>query len=508
MELLDNLALGLSVAFTLENLMYCAMGVTIGMFIGVIPGIGHLAAISMLLPLTFYVPATTALVMLAGIYYGAQYGGSTASILLNLPGTPASAVVCLDGYPMAKSGRAGVALLMTTLASFVGSFITVIVLAAFAPPLATFAVSFNSADYFSMMLLGLVAAAILVQGAAVKGAAAVLIGLILGMVGTDVSTGIQRYAFGLPFLYDGLNIVAIAMGIFGVSEVIANVGKVKGAADTRKITLRSLIPTRKDLRESVMPMLRGTGIGTGVGILPGTGTAIASFLAYAVEKKVSRTPSKFGKGAIEGVTAPESANNAAAQSAFIPTLTLGIPGDAVMALMLGALLIHGITPGPNVITDNPGLFWGLVVSFLIGNVLLLILNIPLVGVWVRLLKVPYPLLYPSIILFIAIGVYSINYSHMDIMLVAFFGVIGCLLLLLGFEPAPLLLGYILGPMIEENFRRALILSRGDMMVFLERPVSATFIALSSLLLLWSAYSMIKERKEQGRAREGGLHGEG
>tara|TARA_R110002020_G_scaffold73872_3_gene189427 strand:- start:2316 stop:3821 length:1506 start_codon:yes stop_codon:yes gene_type:complete len=496
MELFDNLVLGISVAFTLENIIYCALGVTIGMFIGVIPGVGHLAAISMLLPLTFYVPATTALVMLAGIYYGAQYGGSTAAILLNLPGTPSSAVVCLDGYPMAKEGRAGVALLMTTVASFVGSFITVIVLAAFAPPLANFAVAFNSADYFSMMLLGLVAAAILVQGSPVKGIAAVLLGLIFGMVGTDVSTGIQRYTFGLTFLYDGINIVAIAMGIFGVTEVIANVGKVNNSVSSKKITFRSLLPTRKDVKESIFPMLRGTGIGTGVGILPGTGTSIASFLAYAVEKKISKTPSKFGKGAIEGITAPESANNASAQSAFIPTLTLGIPGDAVMALMLGALLIHGITPGPNVISDNPDLFWGLVVSFLIGNVLLLILNIPLVGLWVRLLKVPYPLLYPSIILFIAIGVYSINYSSMDIMMVAFFGIVGVILLLLGFEPAPLLLGYILGPMIEENFRRTMLLNRGDMMVFLERPVSAAFIAMTVLLLIWTAYSMFKSAKNK------------
>ncbi len=494
MEILNNLALGISVAFTLENLMYCALGVTVGMFIGVIPGVGHLAAISMLLPLTYYVPATTALVMLAGIYYGAQYGGSTAAILLNLPGTPSSSVVCLDGYPMAKQGRAGVALFMTTIASFVGSFITVIVLAAFAPPLANFAVAFNSADYFAMMLLGLVAAAILVQGSPAKGLAAVVFGLILGVVGTDVSTGIQRYTFGLTFLYDGLNIVAIAMGIFGVTEVIANVGKVVQVKNDKKITFRSLLPTRRDMKESIFPMLRGTGIGTGIGILPGTGTSIGSFIAYALEKRISKNPEKFGKGAIEGITAPESANNAAAQSAFIPTLTLGIPGDAVMALMLGALLIHGITPGPNVISDSPDLFWGLVISFLIGNVLLLILNIPMVGLWVRLLKIPYPILYPAIILFIVIGVYSINYSDMDIMLVALFGVFGCVFLLLGFEPAPLLLGFILGPMMEENFRRAMLLSRGDLMVFLERPVSATFFALIAAFICWSIYSAVKKKK--------------
>ena len=494
MEIINNLALGISVAFTLENLMYCALGVTIGMFIGVIPGVGHLAAISMLLPLTYYVPATTALVMLAGIYYGAQYGGSTAAILLNLPGTPSSSVICLDGYPMSKNGRAGVALFMTTIASFVGSFITVIVLAAFAPPLANFAVAFNSADYFAMMLLGLVAAAILVQGSPAKGLAAVVFGLILGMVGTDVSTGIQRYTFGLTFLYDGINIVAIAMGIFGVTEVIANVGKVVQVKSDQKITFRSLLPTKRDIKESIFPMLRGTGIGTGIGILPGTGTSIASFIAYALEKRISKNPSKFGKGAIEGITAPESANNAAAQSAFIPTLTLGIPGDAVMALMLGALLIHGITPGPNVISDNPDLFWGLVVSFLIGNLLLLILNIPMVGLWVRLLKIPYPILYPAIILFIVIGVYSINYANMDIMMVALFGVIGCILLVLGFEPAPLLLGYILGPMMEENFRRAMLISRGDLMVFLERPVSATFFALIALFVCWSIYSAVKQKR--------------
>ena len=494
MEIINNLALGISVAFTLENLMYCALGVTIGMFIGVIPGVGHLAAISMLLPLTYYVPATTALVMLAGIYYGAQYGGSTAAILLNLPGTPSSSVICLDGYPMSKNGRAGVALFMTTIASFVGSFITVIVLAAFAPPLANFAVAFNSADYFAMMLLGLVAAAILVQGSPAKGLAAVVFGLILGMVGTDVSTGIQRYTFGLTFLYDGINIVAIAMGIFGVTEVIANVGKVAQIKSDQKITFRSLLPTKRDIKESIFPMLRGTGIGTGIGILPGTGTSIASFIAYALEKRISKNPSKFGKGAIEGITAPESANNAAAQSAFIPTLTLGIPGDAVMALMLGALLIHGITPGPNVISDNPDLFWGLVVSFLIGNLLLLILNIPMVGLWVRLLKIPYPILYPAIILFIVIGVYSINYANMDIMMVALFGVIGCILLVLGFEPAPLLLGYILGPMMEENFRRAMLISRGDLMVFLERPVSATFFALIALFVCWSIYSAVKQKR--------------
>lgn len=488
MDILANLAMGFDVALSWQNLMYCLLGVSIGMLIGVLPGIGHMAAISMLLPLTFYVPPTTALVLLAGIYYGAQYGGSTASILLNLPGTPSAAVVCLDGYPMAKAGRAGVALFMTAIASFFGSIFAIVLLVAFAPPLAGFALNFGAAEYFSIMVMGLVAASILAQGSALKGIVSVMIGLVLGLVGTDVTSGVQRFSFNITYVYDGISIVALAMGIFGITEVISNVGKVDTTSlKNKKITYRSLLPTRQDVKESVMPMCRGSAIGSAVGILPGAGVTIASFMAYALEKRASKHPEKFGQGAIEGITAPESANNAAAQSAFIPTLTLGIPGDAVMALMLGALMIHGIAPGPTIISETPEIFWGLVASFLVGNIMLLVLNIPLVGLWVSILKIPYTILYPSIILLIAIGVYSINYSYFDIMLVALFGASGYALYLLKFEPAPMLLGFILGPLIEENFRRTLLISRGDIMFFLERPLSAVFLGITLLLIASTIY---------------------
>lgn len=499
MDILTNLAMGFDVALSWQNLMYCLLGVSIGMLIGVLPGVGHMAAISMLLPLTFYVPPTTALVLLAGIYYGAQYGGSTASILLNLPGTPSAAVVCLDGYPMAKAGRAGVALLMTAIASFFGSIFAILLMVSFAPPLANFALNFGAPEYFSIMVLGLVAASILARGSALKGIVSVLIGLVLGLVGTDVTSGVQRFSFNITYVYDGISIVALAMGIFGITEVISNVGKVdtKGLKD-QKITYRSLLPTRQDVKDSLMPMFRGSALGSVVGILPGTGVSIASFMAYALEKRVSKHPEKFGQGAIEGITAPESANNASAQAAFIPTLTLGIPGDAVMALMLGALMIHGIAPGPTIISETPEIFWGLVASFLVGNIMLLILNIPLVGLWVSILKIPYTILYPSIILLIAIGVYSINYSYFDIMLVAMFGVAGYALYLLKFEPAPMLLGFILGPLIEENFRRTLLISRGDIMFFLERPLSAIFLGITLLLIASTIY---KGSSAPGRIRE-------
>lgn len=494
MDIISSLVMGFEVAFTWQNIMYCLIGVSLGMLIGVLPGVGHLAAISMLLPLTFYVPPTTALVLLAGIYYGAQYGGSTASILLNLPGTPSSAVVCLDGYPMAKAGKAGIALFMTAIASFFGSVFAIILLISFAPPLAQVAMNFGAAEYFSMMVLGLIAASILVQGSALKGIASVLIGLVLGLVGTDVTSGLQRFSFNITYVYDGISIVALAMGIFGITEVISNVGKVDSTSlKSHKISYRSLFPSRQDVKESIMPMFRGSALGSAVGILPGTGVSIASFMAYAIEKRISRKPGKFGKGAVEGITAPESANNAAAQSAFIPTLTLGIPGDAVMALMLGALLIHGIAPGPTILTETPEIFWGLVVSFLIGNLILLVLNIPLIGVWVSILKIPYTILYPSILLFIVLGVYSINFSYFDVMLVAGFGVFGYVLYLLKFEPAPLLLGFILGPLIEENFRRTLLISRGDLMFFLERPISAVFLAIALLLVVTTIYKSWKSK---------------
>jgi TctA family transporter len=500
MELLSNLALGFGEAFAPLNLLYCFIGVFLGTFIGVLPGIGALATISMLLPLTFHVPPTAALVMLAGIYYGAQYGGSTASILLNLPGTPSAAVACLDGYPMAKQGRAGVALLMTTVASFVGGSLGIIILTLFSPALVGVALSFGPADYFAMMLLGLVAASTLASGSPLKGIAMVLVGIALGLVGTDVQTGQQRFTFGIPELSDGLGLVALAMGLFGVAEVIASINRMSEATGPKeKITFRSMIPRAEDMKRSTLPMLRGTGIGSIFGALPGAGATIASFMSYAVEKKVSRDPGRFGKGAIEGVTAPESANNAAAQTAFIPTLTLGIPGDAVMALMLGAMIIQGIQPGPRLMTESPELFWGLVASFWIGNVMLVILNLPLIGIWVKMLSIPYRILYPAILLFICVGVFSVNNNSFDVLLALIFGVFGYALMLLRFEPAPLILGFILGPLMEEHLRRAMLLSRGDMGVFLERPISASFLALTAALLLWATYGMLRHRRPAAAA---------
>lgn len=486
MELLANLELGLATAITAQNLMYCFLGVSLGMLIGVLPGIGHFAAISILMPLTYHVPPTAALVMLAGIYYGAQYGGSICSILLNLPGTASSAVICLDGYPMAQQGRAGVAIFLTTIASFVGSVIAIIVLIAVAPPLARVALSFTSVEYFGMLLLGLVAAGTLVNGGILIGSASVIIGLILGLVGTDVNSGVMRFTFGIPQLFDGVSLIALAMALFGIIEVINNVNRGGRSHQVHSVSYRSLLPTRTDLREMVKPTLRGTAVGTGVGILPGTGGgAMAAFMAYAVEKRIARNPEKFGTGMIAGITAPEGANNAAAQSAFIPTLTLGIPGDAVMALMLGALLIHGVMPGPRVVTDNPELFWGLAVSFLIGNLMLLILNIPLIGIWVKILKIPYSLLFPAVVLLVCVGVYSVNYSYIDVLTVALFALVGYLLIVaMGFEPAPLLLGFIIAPLLEENFRRAMMIHRGDLSVFVTRPLSSVLIGLSVALVVF------------------------
>jgi TctA family transporter len=494
MELLGNMAAGFDTAFSPMNLAYCFLGVFLGTFIGVLPGIGALATISMLLPLTFHVPATTAIIMLAGIYYGAQYGGSTASILLNLPGTPSAAVACLDGYPMSQQGRGGVALFGTTVASFIGATLGIVILTIFSPMLASVGLAFGPSEYFAMMLMGLIAASTLSQGSPLKGIAMVLLGLALGMVGTDVQTGQQRFTFNIPYLADGISLVALAMGLFGVSEVIASIGRVDSSRlKTQKITFRSMAPTRDDWRRSWAPTLRGTGIGSFLGALPGTGSTIASFMSYAVEKRLAKDPSRFGKGAIEGVVSPEAANNAASQTAFIPTLTLGIPGDAVMALMLGALIIQGIQPGPRLVTEHPELFWGLIASFWIGNVMLVILNLPLIGIWVRMLKIPYSILYPAILMFICIGVFSVNNSAFDVMLVMFFGVVGYIMLLLRFEPAPLLLGFILGPLMEEHLRRAMLLSRGDAMVFLERPISGTMIACTAALLAWAIFSAMRQR---------------
>lgn len=486
MDILDNITAGFSSALTATKLTYCFFGVFMGMMMGVLPGIGAMATISMLLPITFYVPPDVGLIMLAGIYYGAQYGGSISSILLNLPGTPSSAIICLDGYPMAQENRAGPAIFLTTIASFGGSLMAILLLFTLAPPAAQLALSFGAADYFSLMILGLIAAASLAQHGISRGLAMVVVGLMLGLVGTDVATGTFRFTFGLLGLADGFSIIAMAMGLFGVAEILSNLVRGPNAGTAmRRVSVRDLAPTREDLRETPGPMLRGGVIGAFLGILPGTGASIASFVSYGFEKRISRCPERFGTGHVPGIVAPEAANNSAAQSAFIPTLTLGVPGDAVMALMMSALIIHGIQPGPTVIVDHPDLFWGLVASFVVGNVILLVLNLPMIGLWVRLLLIPYRLLFPVVIVMICVGVYSVGNSQFDVLQVIFFGIVGYLMKIVRLEPAPLLLGFVLGPLLEENFRRALILSRGDLVVFFERPISAGLLLASVAIVVFA-----------------------
>ncbi len=484
LEFLANLRLGLDTALSGEALLFCFLGVTVGTGVGVLPGLGALAAISLALPLTYYIEPTLALIMLAGIFYGAQYGGSTASILLNLPGTATAAVTCLDGYPLAQQGKALLALFVTAINSFVGSSFAIVLVMGFAPLIAEFALQFGSADYFSVILLGLVAASTLTLGSPIKALAMVVLGLALGQVGTDVNTGQFRYTFGIWELADGISLVALAMGLFGVAEIIANIGKPQATArQIGRIRFRDMLPDRSQWRQIWRPTLRGSVIGSFVGALPGTGPGIASLMAYAAEKRLSKTPERFGRGALEGLSAPEAANNASVQAAFIPTLSLGIPGDAVVAVLLGAMILHGITPGPNLINDQPEMFWGLIMSFWVGNIMLLFLNIPLIGLWVRLLSIPYHLLYPGILIFICIGVYSADNNVFDIYVVLGFGVLGYLMRRYGFPATPVLLGFVLGPLLEEHFRRAMLLSHGDLTVFFQRPISAVFLCLSLLMLL-------------------------
>jgi TctA family transporter len=483
MEFLDNLALGFNVALSPAALAYCVIGVTVGMFIGVLPGIGPIATVGILLPITFHLRPTEAIIMLAGIYYGAMYGGSITAILLKLPGTAASAVTVVEGYPMAQQGRAGPALVMTTIASFFGACVAIVLVAGFAPPLAQFALRFQSPEYFSLMLVGLLAAAALAHGSLLKGLAMATLGLLIGMVGQDVNTGFPRFTFDLGELYEGVKFVVVVVAMFGISEIIHNALGEKRELLTRRVPLRELIPSRSDLRISFWPMVRGSTMGAVIGILPGAGPAISSFASYAVEKQIAKDPSRFGKGAMEGLVAPEAANNADSQTAFIPTLTLGVPGDATTALILAAMLIHGIIPGPKITTESPELFWGLIASFWIGNLVLLVLNLPFIGLWVRLLSVPYPVMFPSILLFSCIGVFSLNNEPFDVLLAAGFGVVGYVFLKLGCEAAPLLLGLILGPMVEENLRRSLQLSRGDPMIFFNRPISLAFLIAGLLLVL-------------------------
>ncbi len=488
MELLSNMVLGLEVALSWNNLLYCFLGVLLGTILGVIPGIGVLAAMSMLFPITFYLEADTALIMLAGIWYGTTYGGSTSSILLNVPGTPANAVTCFDGYPMAQQGRAGTALLMTTVASFFGATFGIILLMTLSPVISEYALRFGDAEFFSLILLGLVTAASISDGSAMKGLAMTIFGIMIGLVGADLNTGVHRFTFGRLELVDGVSIVALAMGLFGVSEVISSIGKVpKGRVKSEELKLKAMMPDRQEMNRTWMPMLRGSSIGSFFGALPGAGPGIAAFMAYAVEKRVSKTPERFGKGAIEGIMGPEAANNAADQTAFIPTLTLGIPGSVTMALMLGVLMIHGITPGPNMIAQQPSLFWGLVMSFWIGNLMLLVLNIPFVGLWVRLLSIPYHLMFPAVLVFIAIGTYSLSNSAFDVWSVAFFGLLGYFMRWARLSPAPLLLGFVLGPMMEEHFQRAMLLSRGDFGTFITRPISGVLLGITALILIWSVW---------------------
>ena len=482
MELLANLSVGLETALTLTNLMYCLLGVFLGTLIGVLPGLGPTATIAMLLPITFGLPPVSALIMLAGIYYGSQYGGSTTAILVNLPGEAASVVTALDGYQMAKQGRAGVALATSAVGSFFAGTVSTVLIVLFAPPLAEMALKFGPADYFSLMVLGLVVAVVLARGSLLHALGMVVLGLLLGLIGTDVNSGMARYTFELPELADGIGFVVVAMGMFGIGEIVRNLE----TEHTRSVMvkeIKNLMPTKEDWRRIVAPILRGTVLGSFLGLLPGSGSILGSFSAYSLEKKLSKNPEQFGKGAIEGVAGPESANNAGAQTSFIPMLTLGIPSNPVMALMIGAMIIQGIQPGPSVITEQPALFWGIIVSMWIGNLFLLILNLPLIGLWVRLILVPYQYLYPLILVFCAIGVFSLNNNTFDIYMMALFGVLGYVFAKLDCEPAPMLLGFILGPLMEEYLRRALIISRGDAMVFLTRPISATMLVLAVIAMV-------------------------
>lgn len=494
MDFFANIELGLSVAFSLSNLVYCLIGVTVGTFIGVLPGIGPLATISMLLPLTFTLDPIGALIMLAGIYYGSMYGSAITSILLNTPGHAASAVVCLDGHPMAKSGKGALALVISALSSFLGGTLAVIALMSLAPAVASFGLRFGPQEYFAMMVLALTAAAGLSQGSFVKGLGMVLLGLAIGTVGVDVNSGAQRFIFGQWSLSSGISFVIVAMGFFAIAEVMSNLeaGR-RQTMPLRRIHWREMFPPLAGLRDSVAAALRGSGVGFVFGALPGSGPTIATFVSYGMEKRMARDPSRFGKGAPEGVAGPEAANNSAAIAGFIPTLTLGVPGDAIMAMMLGALIVFGIAPGPGVIANNPELFWGLIISMWIGNVLLLLLNIPFIGLWVKVLSIPYNVLYLSILLFICIGVYSISNNTFDVLMLALFGGVGYLLTRLEFPAAPLLLGVILGPMLEENLRRAMLISRGDLSTFLTRPISLVLLLLALGIVLAVMIGAVRQR---------------
>jgi len=503
MDLFSNLALGFGVAVTPLNLVYCFIGCLLGTLIGVLPGVGPVATIAMLLPATYALPPVAALIMLAGIYYGAQYGGSTTAILVNLPGEASSVVTTIDGYQMARKGRAGPALAAAGLGSFFAGCIGTLILAAFAPPLTELAFKFGPAEYFSLMVLGLIGAVVLASGSLIKAIAMIILGLLMGLIGTDVNSGVARFSFDIPELTDGVGFVVIAMGVFGYGEIIANLSLPEDEREVFTSGVTGLFPTAEDFKNMIPAVLRGTALGSILGVLPGGGALLAAFAAYTVEKKTKLRPGEvpFGQGNIRGVAAPESANNAGAQTSFIPLLTLGIPPNAVMALMVGAMTIHNVQPGPQVMTSNPELFWGLIASMWVGNLMLIILNLPLIGMWIKLLTVPYRFLFPAIILFCAVGVYSTNNNSFDIWMVAIFGFIGYLFVKLGCEPQPLLLGFILGPMMEENLRRALLLSRGDWSVFVTRPLSGSLLFVALILLVIVLLPSVKSKREEAFVEE-------
>src|SRR5438067_8203187 len=495
MELLNHLSVGFGVALTAVNLMYAFIGVLLGTLIGVLPGIGPVATIAMLLPTTYALQPVSALIMLAGIYYGAQYGGSTTSILINMPGETSSAVTCLDGYQMARKGEAGAALSIAAIGSFFAGCVATVLVAAVSVPLSELALKFGPAEYFSLMTLGLIGATVLAHGSLIDAISMVRVGLLLGIVGTDVNSGVARFDFGIPELSDGLGVVSVAMGLFGFAEIILNLESTE-KRELLSSKIKGFWLTQKQIRDASPAVLRGTALGSVLGILPGGGAMLSSFASYAVEKKLAKDPSQFGRGAIQGVAGPESANNAGAQTSFIPLLTLGIPENAVMAMMVGAMTIHNIQPGPQVMTSNPSLFWGLIASMWIGNLMLVVLNLPLIGMWVQLLKVPYRILYPAILVFCSIGIYTINNTSFDVGQTAFFGFLGIVFLKLECEPAPLLLGFVLGPMMEENLRRAMLLSRGDPTVFFTRPLSLAMLVMAGLLLLLIIAPAFRKKRDE------------
>ncbi len=494
-DIFNNLATGFGAALSYKNLWFAFLGVMLGTLIGVLPGIGPIPTIAMLLPVTFGLDPLSSLIMLAGIYYGAQYGGSTTSILVNMPGEASSIVTTLDGHPMARQGRAGAALSVAALGSFFAGCVGTVFIAAFGPLLSKLAQEFNSPDYFSLMVLGLVMAVVLAHGSVVKAIGMVLIGLLLGLVGTDVNSGVTRYTFGISEIWDGIDFLPLVIGLFGIVEIIRNLEQQSLHRTPVSTRIRDLWLSKKDFQDSYPAVLRGTVLGSVLGILPGGGAVLAAFASYTLEKKIAKDPSRFGKGAIEGVAGPESANNAAAQTSFIPLLTLGLPSNAVMAIMMGAMIIHGIQPGSAVMTKHPELFWGMVASMWIGNAMLLVINLPLVGIWVKLLSVPYRLLYPAILLFCLIGVYSTNNNTAQMVLTAVFTLLGYILLRFGCEPAPLVLGFVLGPVMEENLRRALVFSRGDPMIFIDRPISATLLAMSIVVIILVVVPQIRRTRD-------------